>query len=116
MPRFFVSHFNRDPNGLELYYLHFFGEGGGPAFLKANDNELFVDVATRWSKGNQKKTARQIAEGITSSHQVQWYDCWQVKAKYEKRWNEIASLYSDVRADTSARSTEVRGSESSSPV
>ncbi len=39
----------------------------------------------------------------------------QVKAKYEKRWNEIASLYSDVRADTSARSTEVRGSESEFP-
>jgi hypothetical protein len=29
---------------LELYYLHFFGEGGGPVFLKAKDNELFVDV------------------------------------------------------------------------
>ncbi|MDW5429527.1 hypothetical protein R7J51_24660, partial [Acinetobacter baumannii] len=75
-----------DPNGLELYYLHFFGEGGGPVFLKAKDNELFVDVATRWSIGNQKKTARQIAEGITSSHQFNGMTVGQVKAKYEKRW------------------------------
>ncbi|MEK5767904.1 hypothetical protein [Acinetobacter schindleri] len=111
----FRSHFNRDPNGLELYYLHFFGEGGGPVFLKAKDNELFVDVATRWSKGNQKKTARQIAEGITSSHQFNGMTVGQVKAKYEKRWNEIASLYSDVSPDASARSTEVRGSESEFP-
>ncbi|RZG56671.1 hypothetical protein, partial [Acinetobacter baumannii] len=111
----FRSHFNRDPNGLELYYLHFFGEGGGPVFLKAKDNELFVDVATRWSKGNSKKTARQIAEEITSSHKFNGMTVGQVKAKYEKRWNEIASLYSDVRADTSARSTEVRGSESEFP-
>lgn len=111
----FRSHFNRDPNGLELYYLHFFGEGGGPAFLKAKDNELFVDVATRWSKGNQKKTARQIAEGITSSHQFNGMTVGQVKAKYEKRWNEIASLYSDVSPDASVRSTEVRGSESEFP-
>lgn len=111
----FRGHFNRDPNGLELYYLHFFGEGGGPVFLKANDNELFVDVATRWSKGNSKKTARQIAEEITSSHKFNGMTVGQVKAKYEKRWNEIASLYSDVRADTSARSTEVRGSESEFP-
>ncbi len=111
----FRSHFNRDPNGLELYYLHFFGEGGGPVFLKAKDNELFVDVATRWSKGNQKKTARQIAEGITSSHQFNGMTVGQVKAKYEKRWNEIASLYSDVSPDASARFTEVRGSESEFP-
>lgn len=111
----FRSHFNRDPNGLELYYLHFFGEGGGPVFLKAKDNELFVDVATRWSKGNQKKTARQIAEGITSSHQFNGMTVGQVKAKYEKRWNEIASLYSDVSSDASVRSTEVRGSESEFP-
>lgn len=111
----FRTHFNRDPNGLELYYLHFFGEGGGPAFLKAKDNELFVDVATRWSKGNQKKTARQIAEGITSSHQFNGMTVGQVKAKYEKRWNEIASLYSDVSPDASVRSTEVRGSESEFP-
>lgn len=111
----FRSHFNRDPNGLELYYLHFFGEGGGPVFLKAKDNELFVDVATRWSKGNQKKTARQIAEGITSSHQFNGMTVGQVKAKYEKRWNEIASLYSDVSPDASVRSTEVRGSESEFP-
>lgn len=110
----FRSHFNRDPNGLELYYLHFFGEGGGPVFLKAKDNELFVDVATRWSKGNQKKTARQIAEGITSSHQFNGMTVGQVKAKYEKRWNEIASLYSDVSPDASARPTEVRGANQSS--
>ena len=111
----FRSHFNLDPNGLELYYLHFFGEGGGPVFLKAKDNELFVDVATRWSKGNQKKTARQIAEGITSSHQFNGMTVGQVKAKYEKRWNEIASLYSDVSPNASVRSTEVRGSESEFP-
>ncbi|WP_281963743.1 hypothetical protein [Acinetobacter johnsonii] len=111
----FRSHFNRDPNGLELYYLHFFGEGGGPVFLKAKDNELFVDVATRWSKGNQKKTARQIAEGITSSHQFNGMTVGQVKAKYEKRWNEIASLYSDVSPNASVRSIEVRGSESEFP-
>ncbi|MCL8264252.1 hypothetical protein [Acinetobacter baumannii] len=111
----FRSHFNRDPNGIELYYMHFFGEGGGPVFLKAKDNELFVDVATRWSKGNSKKTARQIAEEITSSHQFNGMTVGQVKAKYEKRWNEIASLYSDVGAQTTARSTEVRGSESEFP-
>ncbi|EMN1780225.1 hypothetical protein MXF92_000392 [Acinetobacter baumannii] len=111
----FRSHFNRDPNGLELYYLHFFGEGGGPVFLKAKDNELFVDVATRWSKGNKKQTARQVAEGITSSHQFNGMTVGQVKAKYEKRWNDIAKLYGDVRPDASARSTEVRGSESEFP-
>lgn len=113
--KIFRKNFGRDPNGLELYYLHFFGEGGGPVFLKAKDNELFVDVATRWSKGNQKKTARQIAEGITSSHQFNGMTVGQVKAKYEKRWNEIASLYSDVSPDASVRSTEVRGSESEFP-
>ncbi len=111
----FRSHFNRDPNGLELYYLHFFGEGGGPVFLKAQDNELFVDVATRWSKGNQKKTARQIAEGITSSHQFNGMTVGQVKAKYEKRWNDIAKLYSDVGSQNAAQPTEVRGSESEFP-
>lgn len=111
----FRSHFNRDPNGLELYYLHFFGEGGGPVFLKAKDNELFVDVATRWSKGNQKKTARQIAEGITSSHQFNGMTVGQVKAKYEKRWNDIAKLYSDVGSQNTVQPTEVRGSESEFP-
>ncbi|QBR76277.1 hypothetical protein [Acinetobacter baumannii] len=111
----FRSHFNRDPNGIELYYMHFFGEGGGPVFLKAKDNELFVDVATRWSKGNKKQTARQVAEGITSSHQFNGMTVGQVKAKYEKRWNDIAKLYGDVRPDASARSTEVRGSESEFP-
>lgn len=111
----FRSHFNRDPSGLELYYLHFFGEGGGPVFLKAKDNELFVNVATRWSKGNQKKTARQIAEDITSSHQFNGMTVGQIKAKYEKRWNEIAKLYSDVSPEASVRSTEVRGSKSEFP-
>lgn len=111
----FRNQFKRDPSGIELYYMHFFGEGGGPVFLKAKDNELFVDVATRWSKGTEKKTARQIAEGITSSHQFNGMTVGQVKAKYEKRWNEIASLYSDVSPDASARSTEVRGSESEFP-
>ncbi len=81
----FRSHFNRDPNGIELYYMHFFGEGGGPVFLKAKDNELFVDVATRWSKGNKKQTARQVAEAITSSHQFNGMTVEQVKSKYEKR-------------------------------
>lgn len=111
----FRNQFKRDPNGLELYYLHFFGEGGGPVFLKAKDNELFVDVATRWSKGNQKKTARQIAEGITKSHKFDGLTVGQVKAKYEKRWDDIAKLYSDVGSQTTARSTEVRGSESEFP-
>lgn len=111
----FRSHFNRDPSSLELYYLHFFGEGGGPVFLKAKDNELFVNVATRWSKGNQKKTARQIAEDITSSHQFNGMTVGQIKAKYEKRWNEIAKLYSDVSPEASVRSTEVRGSKSEFP-
>lgn len=111
----FRSHFNRDPNGLELYYLHFFGEGGGPVFLKAKDNELFVDVATRWSKGNKKQTPRQVAEGITSSHKFNGMTVGQVKAKYEKRWNDIAKLYSDVSSQNAVQPTEIRGSESEFP-
>ncbi|WP_166167036.1 hypothetical protein [Acinetobacter sp. SA01] len=112
----FRSHFNRDPNGLELYYLHFFGEGGGPVFLKAKDNELFVDVATRWSKGNEKKTARQIAEGITASHKFNGMTVGQVKAKYQNRWNDIAKQYDGVGTLSDDNgSTAVRGSESEFP-
>lgn len=112
----FRKHFSRDPNGLELYYLHFFGEGGGPVFLKAKDNELFVDVATRWSKGTQKKTARQIAEGITASHQFNGLTVGQVKAKYQNRWNDIAKQYESIgSASTVDEFTAVRGSESEFP-
>lgn len=112
----FRKHFSRDPNGLELYYLHFFGEGGGPVFLKAKDNELFVDVATRWSKGTQKKTARQIAEGITASHQFNGLTVGQVKAKYQNRWNEVAKQYNGIgSASTIDEFTAVRGSESEFP-
>lgn len=112
----FRNHFKRDPNGLELYYLHFFGEGGGPVFLKAKDNELFVDVATRWSKGNEKKTARQIAEGITASHKFNGMTVGQVKAKYQKRWDEVARQYEGVGTLSDDNgSTAVRGSESEFP-
>lgn len=112
----FRKHFSRDPNGLELYYLHFFGEGGGPVFLKAKDNELFVDVATRWSKGTQKKTARQIAEGITASHQFNGLTVGQVKAKYQNRWNDIAKQYESIGSvSTVDEFTAVRGSESEFP-
>jgi len=112
----FRNQFKRDPNGLELYYLHFFGEGGGPVFLKAKDNELFVDVATRWSKGNEKKTARQIAEGITASHKFNGMTVGQVKAKYQNRWNDIAKQYEGIgSASTVDEFTAVRGSESEFP-
>jgi hypothetical protein len=111
----FRKHFNRDPNGLELYYLHFFGEGGGPIFLKAKDNELFVDVATRWSKGNKKQTPRQVAEGITSSHQFNGMTVGQVKAKYQNRWNEIVKQYESVSATGADKHTAVQGSESEFP-
>lgn len=111
----FRKHFNHDPNGLELYYLHFFGEGGGPIFLKAKDNELFVDVATRWSKGNKKQTPRQVAEGITSSHQFNGMTVGQVKAKYQNRWNEIAKQYESVSATGADKHTTVQGSESEFP-
>ena len=112
----FRNQFKRDPNGLELYYLHFFGEGGGPVFLKAKDNELFVDVATRWSKGNEKKTARQIAEGITASHKFNGMTVGQVKAKYQKRWDEVARQYEGVGTLSDDKgSTAVRGSESEFP-
>lgn len=112
----FRNHFKRDPNGLELYYLHFFGEGGGPVFLKAKDNELFVDVATRWSKGNEKKTARQIAEGITASHKFNGMTVGQVKANYQKRWDEVARQYEGVGTLSDDNgSTAVRGSESEFP-
>lgn len=111
----FRKHFNHDPNGLELYYLHFFGEGGGPIFLKAKDNELFVDVATRWSKGNKKQTPRQVAEGITSSHQFNGMTVGQVKAKYQNRWNEIVKQYESVSATGADKHTAVQGSESEFP-
>lgn len=111
----FRSHFNRDPSGLELYYMHFFGEGGGPVFMKAKDDELFVDVATRWSKGSKKKTARQIAEGITASHKFNGMTVGQVKAKYQKRWDDVAKLYEGVGSLSDSGSTVVRGSESEFP-
>lgn len=91
--KIFEKQFDRKPNGLEVYYMHFFGEGGGPIFLKAKDNELFVDVATRWSKDGKKKTARQIAEGITRSHHFNGMTVGQVKAKYQKLWNGVAKQY-----------------------
>lgn len=91
--KIFEKQFDRKPNGLEVYYMHFFGEGGGPVFLKAKDNELFVDVATRWSKDGKKKTARQIAEGITASHKFNGMTVGQVKAKYQKLWNGVAKQY-----------------------
>ena len=91
--KIFEKQFDRKPNGLEVYYMHFFGEGGGPIFLKAKDNELFVDVATRWSKDGKKKTARQIAEGITASHKFNGMTVGQVKAKYQKLWNGVAKQY-----------------------
>lgn len=111
----FRSHFNRDPSGLELYYMHFFGEGGGPVFMKAKDDELFVDVATRWSKGSKKKTARQIAEGITASHKFNGMTVGQVKTKYQKRWDDVAKLYEGVGSLSDSGSTVVRGSESEFP-
>ncbi|WP_374527961.1 hypothetical protein [Acinetobacter sp.] len=112
----FQRQFNRDPSGLELYYMHFFGEGGGPVFMKAKDDELFVDVATRWSKDSKKKTARQIAEVITFSHQFNGMTIGQVKAKYEKKWNEIAKQYEGVgTGSNSIESSAIRGSDSEFP-
>ena len=96
----FRNKFDRDPSGLEVYFMHFFGEGGGPVFLKAKDNELFVDVATRWSKGSKKKTAREVASDITNSHGFQNMTVGQVKAKYQKRWNEVAKQYGGNGAST----------------
>lgn len=89
----FRNKFGRDPSGLDVYFMHFFGEGGGPVFLKAADDEKFIDVATRWSKGGKKKTAREVASGITNSHGFQNMTVGQVKAKYQKRWNEVAKQY-----------------------
>ena len=40
---------------------------------------------------------------------------YSVKAKYEKRWNDIAKLYGDVGSQNAAHPTEVRGSESEFP-
>jgi len=113
--KIFRKNFSRDPNGLELYYLHFFGEGGGPVFLKAKDNELFVDVATRWSKGTDKKSARQVAEGITAAHQFNGMTVGQVKAKYQKRWNEVAKQYEGVGSHSDGEAIVIRGSESEFP-
>lgn len=113
--KIFRKNFGRDPNGLELYYLHFFGEGGGPVFLKAKDNELFVDVATRWSKGTDKKSARQVAEGITAAHQFNGMTVGQVKAKYQKRWNEVAKQYEGVGSHSDGEAIVIRGSESEFP-
>ena len=89
----FKKKFNRDPTGLEVYFMHFFGEGGGPSFLKAADSDLFVDAATRWHKDTKKKTARQQASDITNGHGFQNMTVGQVKAKYQKRWNEIEKKY-----------------------
>ena len=113
--KIFRKNFSRDPNGLELYYLHFFGEGGGPVFLKAKDNELFVDVATRWSKGTDKKSARQVAEGITAAHQFNGMTVGQVKAKYQKRWNEVAKQYEGVGSHSDGEAIVIRGSKSEFP-
>lgn len=113
--KIFRKNFGRDPNGLELYYMHFFGEGGGPVFMKAKDNELFVDVATRWSKGTDKKSARQLAEEITAAHKFNGMTVGQVKAKYQKRWDDVAKLYEGVGSLSDSSSTVVRGSESEFP-
>lgn len=89
----FKKKFNRDPTGLEVYFMHFFGEGGGPSFLKAADSDLFVDAATRWHKDTKKKTARQQASDITNGHGFQNMTVGQVKAKYQKRWNDVEKQY-----------------------
>lgn len=89
----FKKKFKREPTGLEVYFMHFFGEGGGPSFLKAADSDLFVDAATRWHKDTKKKTARQQASDITNSHGFQNMTVGQVKAKYQKRWNDIEKKY-----------------------
>ena len=97
--KIFKQKFNRDPTGLEVYFMHFFGEGGGPIFLKAGDNELFVNVATRWSKPyKDKRTGRMISaaeqgQRISKSHGFNGLTVGQVRAKYEKRWNDIAKKY-----------------------
>lgn len=114
--RIFEKQFGRKPNGLEVYYMHFFGEGGGPEFLKAKDSELFVDVATRWSKDTKKKTARQVAEGITRSHKFDGMTVGEVKAKYQKRWNDVAKQYGGISTLVDDNGpTSVRGSESEFP-
>lgn len=92
--KIFKDKFGRNPTGLEVYFMHFFGEGGGPVFLKAADNELFIDAATRWHKDSKKRgTARQQAQAITASHGFNGLTVGQVKAKYQKRWDEIAKKY-----------------------
>ncbi|EPF73784.1 hypothetical protein [Acinetobacter rudis] len=92
--KIFKGKFGRNPTGLEIYFMHFFGEGGGPVFLKSADNMLFVDAATRWHKDSKKRgTARQQAQAITSSHGFNGLTVGQVKAKYQKRWDDVAKKY-----------------------
>lgn len=92
--KIFKSKFGREPTGLEVYFMHFFGEGGGPVFLKSPDNMLFVDAATRWHKDSKKRgTARQQAQHITSTHGFDGLTVGQVKAKYQKRWDDVAKKY-----------------------
>lgn len=91
--KIFKNKFDRNPTGLEIYFMHFFGEGGGPVFLKSPDNILFVDAATRWHKNTKKRTARQQAQSITSSHRFNGMTVGQVKAKYQKLWDDIAKKY-----------------------
>ena len=95
----FQKKFGRNPIGLELYYMHFFGEGGGPQFLKAGDNELFLDVATRWSKPYKNKTtgkmvtAAQQGKSISKSHGFEGMTVGDVKSKYQKKWDSVAKQY-----------------------
>lgn len=92
--KIFKDKFGRNPTGLEVYFMHFFGEGGGPVFLKSPDNMLFIDAATRWHKDSKKRgSARQQAQAITSSHGFDGLTVGQVKAKYQKRWDDIAKKY-----------------------
>lgn len=92
--KIFKDKFGRNPTGLEVYFMHFFGEGGGPVFLKSPDNMLFVDAATRWHKDSKKRgTARQQAQHITSTHGFDGLTVGQVKAKYQKRWDDVAKKY-----------------------
>lgn len=83
----FKKQFDRPPKGLENYFMHFFGEGGGPVFMKAKDSELFVDVASRWS--NSQKTGRKI----TKNHNFNGMTVGEVKTKYQKKWDSVAKKY-----------------------
>jgi hypothetical protein len=69
----FRSHFNRDPNGLELYYLHFFGEGGGPAFLKPK----IMSFLLMWPHAGVKAIRKDCKTDCRRYHfksSIQWYD------------------------------------------